>query len=61
MSSFSGEHYKRVQSDYYVLAKGAKSGLEFEGANVQDLKARVLHYYKKFSPDYYQQVIRGGA
>lgn len=49
---------KRVGDDY-VLAKGVRSGLEFEGVDVRDLKTRVLHYYRKYSSDYYEHVTRG--
>ncbi len=51
---------ERLEGDDYVLAKGAKSGLEFEGVDVRDLKAHVLHYYSKYRRDYYQHVLKGG-
>ncbi len=52
---------KRLGDDYYVLAKGVRSGLEFEGVDVRDLKTRVLHYYRKYNLDYYNHVTRGTA
>lgn len=48
---------ERLDGDFYVLAKGAKSGLEFDAANVQRMKSRVLLYYKKQIPDYYHLVV----
>ena len=44
---------ERLDRDFYVLTKGTRSGLEFEGADIRDIKARVLHYYRKQNPVYY--------
>lgn len=49
---------ERIDGDFYILAKDAKSGLEFEGSDVGDIKARVLHYYRKQVPFYYDLVAR---
>lgn len=47
---------ERVDADFYVLARGAQSGLEFEGVDVRDVKSRVLLYYKKHTPHYYRLI-----
>lgn len=53
----ASKRVERLAGDFYALAKGARSGLEFDGADVRDLKARVLLYYKKYTPDRYDLIV----
>jgi hypothetical protein len=55
----AGARYIRVQDHFYSLETDKATLLEFDGIRIDDLKARVLHYYQKHQSILYRRLQSG--
>jgi len=58
VSILAGAGFIRIRDHYFSVDPGKDSLLQFEGIKIDQMKARVLHYYQQHRPSVYQQFQR---
>jgi len=55
LSILTGAGYVEFRDELYFLSSKRSSLLEFDGYELSDIRARILHYYKRYRKDIYRR------